>query len=84
MQLTRMIFDYWLSHITIPDNSFFEDRGEEGEGLYWYDGYNASFWYLLNVEWYRMQNKQFAKTNCDMTYCEINDFDPEYLAEFYP
>lgn len=70
--------------MVIPgDSSFLKDRGEEGEGLYWHDGYNASFWYLLNVEWYRMQNRQFAKTNCKVPYCEINDFDPEYLAEFY-
>lgn len=65
----------------LEDGSYVID---EGEDLHWYDGYNAGFWYLLNVEWYRMNDKQFARTGSKLPYEEIRDFDESYVNEFYP
>jgi len=81
MNLTRMIFDYWLHwmHLSSEDNQWSNEVFEEG--ISWYDGYNANFWYLLNVRWYEMNDRQFAETGRNDEYCELRDFDEDYLLE---
>lgn len=82
--LFRMIFDYWCIWMTVPveTNLWFLEGGNES--LMWYDGNNASFWYLLNVEWYRMNDKLYAAENNKEPFdIWLNDFHPEYVAMFY-
>ena len=84
MKLTKMIFDYWKYHIECPVEThvYFHKNEPDGEGLHYYDGYNASFWYMLNVEWYRMNNKLFARTNNTEPFDPyLRDFDEDYLIE---
>lgn len=83
LTLIRMIFDYWCFWMTCPEDSVnWSKQGgnTDKEGLFWYDGYNASFWYLLNVEWYRMENRLTARTdNTEVFDPDLRDFDSEYL-----
>jgi hypothetical protein len=81
--LSRMIFSYWKHHMGIPVDDLLKDSGD-GEGAVYYDGWNATFWYLLNVEWYRMQDRQFAYTGCTELYDELRDFDQDYLYKNFP
>lgn len=82
-----MICSYWAHHMRYHCDivSHADSTDNDGvDGLVYYDGWNATFWYLLNVEWYRMQDKQFAYTGCTERYEELRDFDPDYLAKHYP
>lgn len=83
-RLTRMIASYWAHWMTREDETINYGFFADCEGLGYYDGWNATFWYLLNVEWYRMQGKQFAFTGCTEPCEELRDFDPEYLERYYP
>jgi len=84
IQLTRMIFDYWLNWVTVPHKTTLWSLSGDAEGLFWYDGHNATFWYMLNVSWYAMNDKLYARTDCKELFDEtLRDFDPEYLAEYY-
>jgi hypothetical protein len=88
-----MIFDYWKNWQTVPlstieyvheyeydENSYIG----EGEGLLYCDGYNSTFWYLLNVEWYRMNNKQFANMRSKQNYSDPVDLlDEAYIMDNY-
>lgn len=53
---------HWLNWIrqskqTIK-NYYLYSSGREGkEGLSWNNGYWATFWYVLNLSWFKMQNK---------------------------
>jgi hypothetical protein len=88
-----MIFDYWKNWITLPlstieyvNNCAFEESSyiSEGEGLLWCDGYNNTFWYLLNSEWYCMNNKQFANMHSKQKYEYPNDlWDEGYIRKNY-
>ncbi len=81
MKLTKMIFDYW-KHWMILDSEDNDCINKwDTEGISYYDGYNATFWYILNVEWYRMQNKLYAFTGCKERYEILRDFDEDYLEE---
>lgn len=53
----------------------------DDEGLCYYDGYAASFWHLLNVKWYEMNDKMYARTGCKDPYEVLRDFDEDYLIE---
>ena len=84
IQLTRMIFDYWLTWVTVPNETTLWALEADWEGLFWYDGHNATFWYMLNVSWYAMNDKLYAHTGCKEPFDEtLRDFDHEYLAEYY-
>ncbi|AEC53081.1 hypothetical protein SCRM01_135c [Synechococcus phage S-CRM01] len=90
-----MIFDYWKYHMVCPVESIICNQNSQddwpstnifgnhdSEGLCWYDGHNASFWYMLNVSWYKMNNKLFANTyNTDPFDPYLRDFDKDYLQE---
>jgi hypothetical protein len=95
IKLTKMIFDYWKYHMCCPVESVewgqkaeskWSQKGEstfcEAEGLAWYDGYNASFWYMLNLSWYEMNSKLFANTFSKWPFDPyLRDFDKDYLEE---
>lgn len=78
IKLTKMIFDYWKFHMVRSVDT--EDYPVET--LFYYNGYNADFWYLLNYEWYKMNNKLFSFTDCTEQFdpC-LRDFDADYLKE---
>ena len=89
-----MIFDYWRYHMACPvesiewgqthdDNWSVDYYIREAEGLFWYDGYNASFWYMLNLSWYEMNDKLYANTFNKDQFAKsyIRDFDEDYLEE---
>ena len=80
MKLTKMIFDYWKIWMRVPEET--NVWGSYNEGLGFYDGYSATFWYMLNVEWYRMNNKLYARTNNTEPFDPyLRDFDEDYLIE---
>lgn len=83
-RLTRMIASYWAHWIQVDGETINWGFDTDCEGLAYYDGWNATFWYMLNVEWYRMQDRQFAFTGCTERYEELRDFDEDYLEENYP
>lgn len=77
-----MIFDYWLIWMSCPNETITWGLMVDKEGLCYYDGYNATFWYFLNVEWYRMNNKLFASTDSKEPFDQnLRDFDKNYLFE---
>ncbi len=65
MKLTLMILDYWRIWMKVPVATNLWSLAGDIEGLGWYDGHHANFWYMLNVEWYRMNDKLYAFTGCD-------------------
>lgn len=79
-----MIFDYWKNHMECPTDVIerWDKRNPGNEGICWYNGHHATFWYMLNLEWYRFNNKLYARTNsteCFDPY--LRDFDEDYLEE---
>jgi hypothetical protein len=96
MKLTKMILDYWKVHMQCPveiiewgqkcEEDWTEDPNpfniRQAEGLFWYDGYNATFWYMLNWSWYEMNDKLYANTfNKEPFDPYLRDFDEDYLKE---
>ena len=81
MKLTRMIFDYW-KHWMLLDSEDIDDLNEFcTEGISYYDGYNATFWYILNISFYEMNDKLYAKAGCTEPYEILGDFDEDYLLK---
>ena len=75
-----MIFDYWKFLMSDPQDSVEWGLKAGEEGLFWYDGNNADFWYLLNVRWYEMNNKLLARTDCKEPYDpNLRNFDEDCL-----
>ena len=80
MGLTKLIFDYWKIWMTVPEetNLWVQSHSWEGdgwEGLTYYDGYWMTFWYALNHDWYKMNDRQYAHTGCKHPYEEPRDFE---------
>lgn len=73
MKLTQMIFDYWKIWMRVPEET--NVFGSYYEGLSYYDGEWMTFFYILNHEWYKMNNKKYAFTGCDEAYEEPRDFE---------
>jgi hypothetical protein len=82
MKLTKMIFDYWKIWMSVPVETNEWCHSWDGEGLTYCDGNVATFWWLLNVEWYRMNDKLYARTDCKESFdpC-LRDFEEDYLLE---
>jgi hypothetical protein len=76
-----MIFDYWKHWMQVPEKTILWGLDVDTEGLCCYDGYSATFWYLLNISYYQMNNKLYAKTGCNEPYEILRDFDKDYLLE---
>lgn len=82
MKLTKMIFDYWKIWMTVPEDTNVWASVCNEEGLVYYDGYSATFWYMLNVEWYKFNNKLYARTDNKEPFDPyLRDFDEDYLKE---
>jgi hypothetical protein len=83
MKLTRMIFDYWKTWMSVPLESNIWANEVLDEGITYFDGYCMSFWYCLNHDWYKMNNKMYAYTGCVEPYEEPRDFMDyeEYWSE---
>ena len=75
MKLTRMIFEYWKNWLRVPDKTVLWSLEADTEGLGFYDWYCMTFWYCLNHDWYKMNNKMYAYTGCEDPYTEPRDFD---------
>lgn len=73
MKLTKIIIEHWKIWMTVPvaTNIF----GSYDEGLGFYDGYLLSFWYALNYNYYKMNNKKYAYTGCKEEFVEPRDFE---------
>lgn len=78
MKLTQMIFDYWKHWIQLPPETiqWSQQRAndEDVDGLYWHDGYWATFWYMLNLTWFEMNDKMTSATGDTRTYYPPMDF----------
>ena len=65
MKLTLIIFDYWKHWITLPNDpviwSQTGDSPECRDGLMWHDGYWATFWYMLNLSWFEMNDLGYGR-----------------------
>lgn len=81
MKLTKMIFDYWCHWMRLDSEDNDCVNKWNTEGISYYDGYNVTFFYLLNVRWYEMNDKLYAKTGCTEPYEILRDFDEDYLIE---
>jgi hypothetical protein len=73
MNLTKIIIEHWKIWMSVPvaTNIF----GSHNEGLSYYDGEWMTFFYALNHEWYKMNNKKFAFTGCKEEFVEPRDFE---------
>jgi hypothetical protein len=78
-----MIFDKWKLWMRVPVESNLWSLEADKEGLGFYDWYYSNFWYCLNHDWYKMNNKMYAYTGCEDPYTEPRDFDDyeEYWGE---
>lgn len=79
MKLTRMIFEYWKIWMRVPIETNIQSLNDDKEGLGYHRAYEQdwvimSFFYALNHEWYKMNNKKYAYTGCDEEYEEPIDF----------
>lgn len=76
MKLTKIIIEHWKIWMTVPvETNIF---GSYDEGLSYYDGEWMTFFYALNHDWYKMNNKKYAFTGCDEAYEEPRDFEDMY------
>ena len=82
MKLTELIFEHWKIWMRVPvETNVWAQSGTSSEckdGLMWYDGYWATFWYMLNLSWFEMNNKMYAYTGCEDPYVEPRDFEEWY------
>ena len=74
MKLTKLIFDYWKYWMSFPEKDNILANEVMDEGLVYADGFYFSFWWILNEEWYKMNNKMYAYTGCKETYEELQYF----------
>lgn len=77
MNLTRIIFEYWRHWITLPnDTVMWSQTGDSPEcrdGLMWHDGYWATFWYMLNLSWFKMNDRMTSATGEERPYYPPED-----------
>jgi hypothetical protein len=79
MKLTKLIFDHWKIWMSVPVKTILWSHQADKEGLGFYDWYCMTFWYALNHDWYKMNNKMYAYTGCEDPYVEPSDFYDEEL-----
>lgn len=68
MNLTQLIFEYWKSWMTAPDDIIQISLRINIEGLYDCGDNLMTFWYALNHEWHKMNDKKYSFTGCDEEY----------------
>lgn len=66
-------FDEWCWVVSGKNDEF--NAPITLEGLGFYDWYCMSFWYCLNHDWYKMNNKMYAYTGCEEPFVKPRDFD---------
>jgi hypothetical protein len=69
MKHTQNIFKYWKFWMRGSAIANYWDNHTTVEGLHVY-GHYATFWYVLNSEWYKMNGKRYAFTGCDEPYVQ--------------
>ncbi len=75
MKLTKLIFDYWTLWMRIPVETNIWANEVLDEGFCYADGYCVTFWWILNKNWYEMQNKMYSYTGCEYPYIEPTEID---------
>ena len=75
MKLTKMIFEYWKHWLRVPEKTVLWSLEADKEGLGFYDWYIMNFWYALNYNFYKMNNKMYAYTGCEEPFVKPRDFD---------
>lgn len=79
MRLTRLIFNYWVNWVSVGRETTLFSLSCDQEGLFWHDGHNATFWYMLNVSWYVMNDKLYAFKGCKEPFDTLlNDLIRDY------
>ena len=73
MKLTKLIFDYWKIWMRVPEET--NVFGSYDEGLGFYDWYCMTFWYALNHDWYKMNNKALSYRWCRGRFRCPEDFE---------
>jgi hypothetical protein len=68
-----MIFDKWVIWMRVPVKTNLWSLEGDKEGLGFYDWYCANFWYALNYNFYKMNNKMYAYTGCEEPFVEPRD-----------
>lgn len=81
MKLTKLIFDYWKIWMTIPVETNIWANEVLDEGFTFADGYCVTFWWILNKEYYKMQNKMYSYTGCEYPYIFPDDVDLNKVFE---
>ena len=76
MKLTKLIFEHWKIWMRVPVET--NVWSSYNEGLSYYDGEWMTFFYALNHDWYKMNNKMYAYTGCEDPYVEPRDFEEWY------
>lgn len=79
MKLTKLIFDHWKMWMSVPEETNIWANEVLDEGIVYADGYIITFWWVLNEEWYKMNNKMYAYTGCEDPYVEPSDFYEELM-----
>lgn len=74
-QLTSIILDRWATWMRVPVETNLWALNADTECLGYYDGHLMYFWYALNHEWYKMNDKKYAYTGCKEKYEEPLDFE---------
>ena len=78
MKLTKLIFDYWKVWMSIPDEENIWVNEVLDEGFTYCDGCFVSFWWILNKEWYKMNDKMCSRIDSTQPY-----FDPLDTGSYY-
>jgi len=79
MNITQLIFYHWKIWMTVPvETNLWSLKGDK-EGLGFYDGELMTFWYALNYNFYKMNNKKYAFTGCEEPFVEPRDLWDETL-----
>ena len=79
IKLTQNIIFYWRNLIDLADELLKPPYKEvsmwsDEEGLLEYGPMKyMTFWYILNHEWYKMNDKKFSYTHCKEPYSQPHD-----------
>ena len=71
MKHTKLIIEFWKTWMTIPDKDNIWVNEVLDEGFVYADGCIVGFWWILNKEWYKMNNKMCSRIGSTKPY-----FDP--------
>ena len=71
MKHTKLIIEFWKTWMTIPDKDNIWVNEVLDEGFVYADGCIVGFWWILNKEWYKMNNKMCSSIGSTQPY-----FDP--------